>query len=134
MRPKLRAKKNLNITLGKRGLILCEGHTEENYFKGLTTQAEYRRKFAAIGVEIYKPKNHSPVGLIQEAKSRIKAAIRERNPYQFVWVVFDRDGHENIPQAFSDANDLNPPIRIAFSITCFEFFVLLHYKKTTKSF
>jgi len=128
----LRAKKQ--ISLGKKGLILCEGHTETNYFKGFITQGKYRKKFSAVGVEIYQPKNHSPVGLIKHAKDQIIKAKKEKSPYDFVWVVFDKDGHQNIPQAYSDAKDFNPEIKIAFSITCFEYYILLHFVKTTKSF
>ena len=56
------------VTINKRGLILCEGETEENYFTGLITQEKYRRKFASIDVDIFKPKNHSPLGLVNKAK------------------------------------------------------------------
>lgn len=123
------------IQLGKKGLILCEGETETNYFQGLTTQEKYKRKFAGIGVEVYKPKNHSPVGLVTEAKKRISEAKKSKSPYDFVWIVFDKDGHQNIPQAFSDANDVKKPeIKIAFSVTCFEYFILMHFTKTTKAF
>lgn len=123
------------ILLGKKGLILCEGETEANYFQGLTTQEKYKRKFAGIGVEVYKPKNHSPVGLVTEAKRRIAEAKKEKSPYDLVWIVFDRDGHQNIPKAFSDANDVKKPgIKIAFSVTCFEYFILMHFVRTTKAF
>ena len=37
----------------KKGLILCEGETEERYFKEFTTKEEYRTQFAAINVEVY---------------------------------------------------------------------------------
>jgi hypothetical protein len=122
------------IPLGKKGLILCEGETETNYFKGLTTQEKYKRKFSGVGVEVYKPKNHSPMGLVNEAKKRIREAKKEKAPFDFVWIVFDKDGHQNIPQAFSDAKDISPNINVAFSVTCFEYFILMHFVKTTKSF
>ncbi|TDG37096.1 RloB domain-containing protein [Pedobacter changchengzhani] len=123
------------IPIGKKGLILCEGETETNYFQGLTTQDKYKRKFAGVGVEVYKPKNHSPVGLVTEAKRRIREAKSTKSPFNFVWIVFDKDGHQNIPKAFSDAKDVkNPPIHVAFSVTCFEYFILMHFTKTTKAF
>lgn len=122
------------VTFNKRGLILCEGQTEENYFKGLLSQEKYRRKFASIDVEIFKPKDNSPVGLVNKAKEKIKEARRERNPYDFIWVVFDKDGHARIPDAFEIARESNPEIQIAFTIPCFEYFVLLHFEKTAKPF
>jgi len=127
-------KKRTLVKFLKRGLILCEGETEENYFTGLITKEEYRRKFASINVEIYKPKNHSPKGLVTEAKHKAKKAKKESDPYDFVWVVFDRNGHENIADAFNEAITFNPPIEIAFTVTCFEFFVLLHFTKSTKAY
>ncbi|WP_445457151.1 RloB family protein [Flavobacterium sp. HNIBRBA15423] len=122
------------VTINKRGLILCEGETEENYFTGLITQEKYRRKFASIDVDIYKPKNHSPLGLVNKAKDLIKIAKRDKNKYDFVWVVFDKDGHANMADAFEIARNSNPEIKIAFTIPCFEFFVLLHFEKKSKSY
>ena len=123
-----------SITFNKRGLILCEGQTEENYFKGLISQEKYRRKFQSVDVNIHKPKDHSPVGMVKKAKEMISKAKRERNPYDFVWVTFDRDGHAKIPDAFEIARKSKPEVKIAFTIPCFEYFVLLHFEKTTKPF
>lgn len=122
------------VNFNKRGLILCEGETEENYFTGLVTQEKYRRKFASIDVEIFKPKDHSPIGLVNAAKDKIKKAKQDKNPYDFVWIVFDKDGHSGIPAAFEMARNANPEIKIAFTIPCFEYFVLLHFERTSKPF
>lgn len=131
----MKRKSSRKVVLSKKGLILCEGETETNYFKGLVTQEKFRRKFASVGVEIYKPKDHSPVGLVNEAKSRINEAKRSKSSYDFVWIIFDKDGHQNIPKAFSDAGDVkDPTIEIAFSVSCFEYFILMHFVKTTKPF
>jgi len=115
----------------RRGLILCEGETEENFFKGLTNDNKHRDKFASVSVDIYKPKKHSPIGLIEEAKSRIKRAKKERNPFDFAWVVFDKEGHENMAKAFNDATNFKPQINIGFTVICFEYYVLLYFVKTT---
>jgi hypothetical protein len=122
------------VVFNKRGLILCEGETEENYFKGLISQEKYRRKFQSIDVNIHKPKDHSPFGMVKRAKEMIRIAKQERNAYNFVWVLFDRDGHANIPDAFDLARKTNPVINIAYTKPCFEFFVILHFCKTTKSY
>ncbi len=122
------------LSFNKRGLILCEGETEENYFQGLISQDKYRRKFSSVDVKIFKPKYHSPLGLVKYAKLKIKVAKQEKNAYDFVWVIFDRDGHAKIPDAFEVARISNPEIKIAFTIPCFEYFVLLHFEKTTKPF
>lgn len=122
------------VSFKNRGLILCEGETEENYFRGLISQEKYRRKFQSIDVDIHKPKDHSPVGLVKKAKEMIKVAKNEKNPYDFVWVVFDRDGHAKLSEAFELARSSTPEIKIAYTTPCFEYFVLLHFKKTTKPF
>ncbi len=129
-----RGKRDVKVKFNKHGLILCEGETEENYFKGLISQEKYRRRFASISVEIFKPKDHSPTGLIKHAKKLIKQAKQDRNDYDFVWVVFDRDGHHGIPDAFEWARTNKPVIKVALTSPCFEFFILLHFEKTSRPF
>jgi hypothetical protein len=116
----------------KRILILCEGETEVGYFKGIQHDDEHKRKLQAIEIDIYQPQNYSPLGLVNAAKARMKHAKREKNPYDYTWVVFDRNGHAKIPEAFDMAKKNN--ISIAFSIVCFEYWIILHYEKTTKPF
>lgn len=120
----------------KRGLVLCEGETEVKYFKGLISHKEHRRRLGAVDVNIYKPKDHSPNGLVTEAKNKIKEAKKLSIPYDFVWVVFDKDGHMDIAKAFNEINThkAKPKINHAFSITCFEYFILLHFERTTRQF
>ena len=123
------------VPFNKRGLILCEGETEENYFNGLISQPKYKRKYQSISVKVFKPKDHSPFGMVKEAKRMISVAKSEKNPFDFVWVMFDKDGHAKIPDAFELARTTSKPeIKIAFTIPCFEYFVLLHFDKTTKPF
>lgn len=118
----------------KRGLILCEGKTEENYFKGFVSQERYKRNFTSISVDIYKPKDHSPHGLLEEAKSRYKEAKKEKNPFDFIWIVFDKDGHIKVPNTFEEAINSPMPVKIAFTVPCFEYFALLHFERTTKPY
>ena len=118
----------------KRGLILCEGKTEENYFKGFVSQERYKRNFTSISVDIYKPKDHSPHGLLEEAKKKHKEAKKEKNSFDFVWVVFDRDGHAKVSNTFEEVRKSPLPIKIAFTVPCFEFFTLLHFEKTAKPY
>ena len=72
--------------------------------------------------------------MVKEAKRMIGIAKSEKNPYDFVWVMFDKDGHAKIPEAFELARTSPTEIKIAFTIPCFEYFVLLHFDKTTKPF
>ncbi len=59
-------------------------------------------------------------------------AKRERNPYNEIWIVLDRNGHANIDQALITARDNK--INVALSVVCFEYWILLHFEKTTKPF
>ena len=49
-----------------------------------------------------------------------------------MWVVFDKDQHKFIANAYNKAN--TNKINIAISIICFEYWILLHFKQTTKPF
>lgn len=62
---------------------------------------------------------------------KIKAR-RDRNPYDEIWIVLDRNGHVNIDKALNTA-EANQ-IQVALSVICFEYWVLLHFEQTTKSF
>ncbi len=112
----------------KRILIVCEGETEVNYLRGMKNDEERRRKLASVEIDIYQPADYSPKELVAEAVRKMhQARCIERNRYDCVWVVFDKDHHASIPEAFHSARKHR--INIAFSIICFEFWILLHYEQ-----
>jgi hypothetical protein len=115
----------------KRVLILCEGETEEIYFKSYVSEKNRARKLSAVSVQIYQPKRFTPKELLKEAERKIK---EERNgiPYESVWIVFDKDQHPYIPETFRASEKLD--VQIAFSAICFEYWIILHFEKTTKVF
>ena len=121
-----------NIVQHNRILVLCEGESEIIYLKGYKSEDANRRRLSRLEIEIYRPTNYSPLGLVNEAKKKIKEAKKDRMPYKCVWIVFDRDAHANIPQAIHDAQACDPAIEIAFSKICFEYWLLLHFKKTRR--
>ena len=112
------------IQLAPQIFILCEGETEVNYFLGL--KVEYH--LTALVVD--KPIDHSPKGLVKEGKEILKAAKARKDKDIKVWVVFDKDQHQNIPEALHQANALG--INIAFSVISFEYWFLLHFEQTTR--
>ena len=81
---------------------------------------------------MFHPTDHSPLGLVNDAKDRKNKAIRDRNKYDEIWIVLDRDGHANFPEALDKAKANN--INVALSIRCFEYWVLLHFEYTTQGF
>ena len=110
----------------KRILILCEGkETEPNYFKGLKQDTYHRNKLAALRIELYDSGKNTGKELVVEAKYLKKTANAEKNPYDAIWIVIDRDGYTKHPQTFDQANANK--INIAFSSISFEFWFLLHF-------
>lgn len=117
----------------KRILILCEGgETEPNYFNGLKRDKSQRNRLAALRIEVYDSDKSTGRELVIEAKHLKTTARQEKNPYDAVWVVLDKDGYTKHPQTFDQARANN--INIAFSSISFEFWILLHYAYTTKHF
>ena len=127
-------KRNANKRkLNKRILILCEGkQTEPDYFRGLKHDKMRRNRLAALRIEIFDTEKTTGKELISEAKRLKKIAERERNPYNEIWVVFDRDGYTKHPQTLDQA--YSNKIEIAFSSISFEFWFLLHFEYSTKAF
>jgi hypothetical protein len=117
----------------KRVLILCEDKKSSLlYLKSFKYDEEFRRKLTSVDIEIYQPKNFSPMGLVSEAKIKKKKAKRDRNSYDQVWIVLDKDQHLKIPEALSQARESK--INYVLSIVCFEYWILLHFVQTTKAF
>lgn len=126
-------RKTFSRQINKRILILCEDKKSSLlYFKSFPKDEEFRRYLSAVSVEVYHPENYSPLGLVKDAIKRRDKEKEEKNPYNEIWVVFDKDKHTNIPEAYTLAQREN--INIAISIICFEFWVLLHYGYTTMQF
>lgn len=126
-------KPNYNKVLPtKRVLILCEGQSEQIYIDGYKSEDVNKRRLARVDVEIYQPKDYSPHGLLTEAKRKVKEAKKDKMPYDKVWIVFDKDGHANVPQTFEEARVVG--INIAFSAVCFEIWILLHFERTSRAF
>jgi len=120
-------------SLNKRLLILCEdGKSSQTYLKSFKKDEKLKRKLSAVSIEIYRPDDNSPLGLVNEAIKKQKQAKQDRNKYDDIWVVLDRDRHAQMPEALGLA--LNKKINFGLSVVCFEYWVLLHYEKTTHGF
>jgi hypothetical protein len=121
------------ISIGKRLLIVSEDEKSAKlYFESFKRDEKLKRLLSSVDIEVVHPKDHSPVGLVNEAKLKKNKAKRERNPYNEVWIVLDKDGHVNMDKALNTARDNK--IRVALSIICFEYWVLLHFERTTSIF
>ena len=124
--------KRIPIKVNKRILILCEGQTECVYFTAFKKDSDLKASLGAVDVDAYQPTDFSPLGLINEAKKRKKEAQQRRNPYDSIWIVFDRDGHHGVSEAFQTCIDAK--VNRVFSSVCFEFWAILHFEYTTRPF
>ena len=121
------------IDISKRILIVCEDEKSSKlYFESFKRDEKLKRHLASVDIEVVHPRDYSPIGLVNEAKIKKKRAKRERNPYNEIWIVLDKDQHANIDQAMNTAHANG--ILVALSIICFEYWILLHFEKTTKHF
>ncbi|MEI7585076.1 RloB family protein [Runella sp.] len=110
--------------------LACEGgKTEPNYFNGYLRSKGFKQPNMA-----FKPKDHSPIGVARAAKEEYQKAIRLKIPKDkiFVWAIFDRDGHAGVENAIEMLR--TTAISTAFSNICFEYWILLHFERTSRSF
>ena len=122
-------------------LIVVEGQTEELYLKKF--KIDFRSKL--IDIHIVNPGCTDPMNLVNRAMELKKQREREAKrefvvPYDRedgVWVVYDLEAPNHIRRTQSpvakqraDANN----IRIATSDPAFEYWYILHFEQTTKSF
>ncbi|MBF0529721.1 MAG: RloB domain-containing protein [Deltaproteobacteria bacterium] len=114
-----RPEKNLKEQL--RILIVCEGaKTEPNYFKAFRTEGPLSA-LEVIGL------GKNTLSLVKDAVDRKKQAKVDKEDFDEVWCVFDRNSfdQENVNLAFDTAN--KNQIKIAFSNEAFELWYLLHF-------
>jgi hypothetical protein len=120
-------------------LIVVEGKaTEPTYLEGV--KARLKRRAAAVIV--HHGAHTDPVGIVREAMKlrdaqTEKAGEATTEPYDQVWVVFDREEYDHprrhqVPAALALAAANG--VRVALSIPSFEFWLLLHFSFTTAAF
>ena len=135
---KLRGTKELQRKPGQKPprsitLIVCEGETEQEYFKAV--RIHYRLTRAEV-VVAENTKGSAPISVVEYAEKK----CAQPGGYDRVYCVFDRDEHESFERARDRIRGLTGrkrkplPIEEAISIPCFEFWVLLHYERTDAPF
>lgn len=117
----------------KRILILCEGgKTEPIYFNEIKRDRMLSNQLAALRILVHDTKKNTAKELVAEAIALKKEAIWDRNPYDKIWIVVDRDGYTKHPESFDRA--YSTEINVSFSSVCFEFWILLHFEYTSAAF
>ena len=112
-------------------LIVCEGETEEKYFKGLVDALQLNTANVLI------PKNTAG----SSPRNVVDFAVKEYNKtkdFDKVYCVIDKDNHSRYQEAldFVRRKKLRKghSMYAVTSVPCFEFWILLHYKMTTQGF
>lgn len=120
-------------------LIVCEGkETEPNYLEEL--KHYFTLNQAAVVVD--PSSGSAPNSVVKHAKTEIKKACDAGNPYAKVYCVIDKDQHPTYMSALQTIKDFNEATRKKCdtvlcaipSIPCFEYWILMHYEKTTRNF
>ena len=120
------------VETSRRILIVCEGEkTEPNYFEGLV---RYHR-LQATDVDIKGDCGSSPKSVVKYAKDLLKKSVEDNNEYDKVFCVFDRDSHVKYLEAIGDITHARGNVlECCNSVPSFEFWYLLHFVETRKSY
>lgn len=113
-------------------LIVCEGEKTEPYY--LTALRDYF-KLSQANIRIDPNSDSSPISVVNYAKELIKQS--EKDPYDNVFCVIDRDSHTSFDTAIVQINSFrnkNTKLHSIVSNPCFEYWILLHFTYTTKLF
>ncbi len=116
-------RKSPNREVGKRILVVCEGEkTEPNYF--ISFRESLRNPLVLVEVEGLGANTDS---LVEKAINIKRKATRNKETFDIVWVVFDRDSFpaHNFNRAIQLANSND--IKLAYSNEAFELWYLLHF-------
>ncbi len=108
-------------------LIVCEGEkTEPKYFHSIRREKGLSEKTIFIRGLGYTPKK-----LVEHAKELKEKNDHQKEPFDQVWCVFDRDDHVYLNEAIQQAKANG--FKVAFSNPSFELWYLLHFTDQTAS-
>lgn len=110
-------------------LIVCEGEkAEPHYF----TELRDELKLNTANIEITGDTDgSSPMDVVNYG-------FKHYDKYDKTFCVFDKDRHTNYQQALDKIRDKKQRkghvLKAVISVPCFEFWLLLHFRKTTRRF
>lgn len=113
-----------------RFLIVCEGaKTEPNYFE----EARLAYRIGTAEIEICgKECGSAPMSVVEFAEKRYQ---ERKGCYERVFCVFDRDSHESYDAALARVKARAADgFEAVYSIPCFEFWILLHFRESRKPY
>lgn len=120
------ARKKANKSPYKRVLLVCEGTTTEiMYFQSLIDHL----RLSTARIEVVPAPSSCPLSNVSHSRDRL-----ESGDWDLVFCVFDKDQHSKYDQALELLKSSKEGVRAAYSVPCFEFWLLLHFEYTTRSF
>lgn len=127
-RSRYRGRRRPTLDAKPRILILCEGiATEPNYFKAL------KADFGLSSVRVQR------TGTLANMVKRVEREVAEDPTQDEIWCVLDHD--ERVTEIDGFRSWLQRPrsrtttrIYLAISIPCFEYWLLLHFRFTTRGY
>lgn len=114
-------------------LIVCEGEkTEPNYFNEL--KDHYQLNSANVVVD--GRSGSDPWSIYQYAQQYAAQAKRDKDPYDKIYCVFDKDKHATYQKTVDAINQVkaNQEFAAIVSVPCFEYWLLLHFIYTTQPY
>lgn len=114
-------------------LIVCEGtKTEPNYFRGIRNEL----RLSTANIKIVENKSGSaPLSVVDCAIEEFEKSVKDKEPYDRVFCVFDKDKHPTYLEAIDKIRGQRGDFfHAVISVPCFEVWILLHFVYTTKPF
>lgn len=106
-----------------RVLVLCEDTKSSRYY--LEDAARHFRAHAEVDI-VHCGKN-DPLSIVNEAMKRQRL-------FDHVYCAIDRDRHAGFDEALKLAAAHAPNVTVIASYPCYEYWLLLHFRKTRKSY
>ncbi len=120
-----------NLKPGKRILILCDGMTEYLYATSLKRELS-REAQRGIQIDIDHHGGGNPLTMAKTALRKEKLAIKEKTPYNAIWLFFDHDNSPGLEKAFHLIGKHG--YHIAYSAICVEHWFILHFEEYNRAF
>ena len=106
-------------------LILCVGETETVYFQEVRSACSLRAVNVVVSPDAV---GQDPSRMIKTAKKSQKRQRAQKNDYDRIWLVFDRDRFEQFETALNNCKQAD--IDAAWSVPCFEYWLLIHFTQS----
>ena len=115
-------------------LIVGEGNTEANYFKGIGADSRVRQ-WATL--KVVAGKGGSAVATVKRAIGERDQEKRQGDGYDEIWCVIDveiLEKHHALPLKEARETAQREGIKLALSNPCFEYWLLLHFERSARSY